>query len=130
MIRRRLREDIILFMFGGILYSLIEILFRGFTHWTMTITGGLCLIILYRHFTENPYESMAVKCLFGTMVITGFELAVGCIVNLLLHWNVWDYSAHAMNFMGQICLMFSALWFLLTIPVVWLCGFLRRKFAG
>lgn len=127
---RRFREDIILFMFGGILYSLIEILFRGFTHWTMTITGGLCLVVLYRHFTENPYESMAVKCLFGTMVITAFELVVGCIVNLLLHWNVWDYSSHAMNFMGQICLMFSVLWFLLTIPVVWLCGFLRLKFAG
>lgn len=126
---RRIRENIILFMFGGILYSLIEILFRGFTHWTMTVTGGLCLVILYRHFTENPYESMAARCLFGAMVITAFELIVGCIVNLLLHWNVWDYSSHAMNFMGQICFMFSALWFLLTIPVVWLCGFLRMKFA-
>lgn len=126
---RIIKEDIILFLFGGILYSLIEILFRGYTHWSMTLTGGICLVILYRHFLNNPHESLLSRCFFGMAVITCFEFAVGCIVNLLLHWNVWDYSGQFLNLMGQICLLFSSLWFFLTIPVIWLCSFFRKKFA-
>ncbi len=124
-----LRENIILFLFGGILYSLVEILFRGYTHWSMTVTGGLCLVILYRHFTHYTNESLLVKCFYGMFVITSLELAVGCIVNLMFKWNVWDYSGHMLNFMGQICLLFSFLWFLITIPVIWLCRFFSIKFA-
>ena len=127
---RRFREDITLFLFGGALYSLIEICFRGFTHWSMTITGGLCFLIMYRHYSANPEESMLAKCLYGTAVITAFEFAVGCMVNLLLCWNVWDYSAQPFNLFGQICLMFSALWFLLSIPAAWLCEAFRRRLDG
>lgn len=126
---RIIKEDIILFLFGGILYSLIEILFRGYTHWSMTLTGGICLVILYRHFLNNPYESLLSRCFFGMAVITCFEFVVGCIVNLLLHWNVWDYSGQFLNLMGQICLLFSSLWFFLTIPVIWLCSFFRKSFG-
>lgn len=125
----RTEENFILFLFGGVLYSLIEILFRGFTHWSMTITGGICLVVLYRQFTNKPDSPLFLKCLFGSAVITGFEFAVGCIVNLILDWNVWDYSSHPLNLMGQICPLFSALWFLLTIPVIWLCSFFHRRFS-
>lgn len=118
---RRMGENTVIFLFGGILYSLLEILFRGYTHWTMTVTGGLCLLFIYRHCKACPEEGMLGKCFYGMTVITSFELAVGCIVNLLLHMGVWDYSALPFNLFGQICLMFSALWFLLSIPAVWLC---------
>ncbi|MCD7730722.1 MAG: putative ABC transporter permease [Oscillospiraceae bacterium] len=126
---KRIREDIMLFLFGGILYSLIEICFRGFTHWTMTVTGGLCFMIIYRHYEGNPNESMLSKCLYGMFVITAFEFAVGCAVNLMFRWNVWDYSALPFNLFGQVCLLFSALWFLLSVPIVWLCAVFRKKFA-
>ena len=102
----RTEENFILFLFGGVLYSLIEILFRGVTHWSMTITGGIWLGILYRQFTNKPDSPLFLKCLFGSAVITGFEFAVGCIVNLILDWNVWDYSSHPLNLMGQICPFF------------------------
>ncbi len=126
---RKFEENLVVFLFGGVLYSLIEICFRGYTHWSMTITGGLCLVIMYRHFEAYPLESMLVKCLFGAMVITTLEFAVGCIVNLLLHWNVWDYSARPFNIMGQVCLLFSAMWFLLSIPAVYICRALKKKLA-
>ncbi len=122
-------ENLILFLFGGIAYSMIEVLFRGYTHWSMTVTGGICLVLMYRHFTARPHDPLAVKCLFGAVTITVLEFAAGCIVNLWLGWNVWDYSGMMFNLYGQICLPFSALWFLLTAPVTALTDFFSRRFA-
>ena len=127
---RRLKEDIIVFLFGGILYSLIEICFRGHTHWSMTLTGGFCFAVLYRHFEAYPMESMLAKCLFGAAVITAAEFTAGCIVNLMLGWNVWDYSAQPLNVLGQVCPLFSGLWFLLTIPAFYLCRLFMLKFKS
>jgi hypothetical protein len=42
-----IRELSNIFIIGGILYGLIEIIFRGYTHWSMVITGGLCFLIFY-----------------------------------------------------------------------------------
>lgn len=124
----RLRENAVVFLFGGILYSLLEICFRGHTHWSMTITGGICLAVLYRHFEAYPMESMLTRCFFGMAVITAAEFAAGFIVNIMLDWNVWDYSSQPFNLMGQICPLFSGIWFLLTIPAVYLCRSFTRKF--
>ncbi len=111
-------QNITLFLGGGIIYSLIEILARGFTHWTMTLTGGICLLLMYRRYAARPYETMLFKCFYGMCVITFFEFTVGVIVNLILGWNVWDYSHMPFNVLGQICLSFSAGWFLISLPVV------------
>lgn len=121
-------ENLILFLFGGILYSMIEVLARGYTHWSMTITGGLCLVLLYRHFTARPDDPLLMKCFFGAIVITLMEFIAGCIVNLWLGWNVWDYSGLMFNLYGQICLPFSVLWFLMTMPVIALTGLFSRRF--
>lgn len=111
----------VIFLLGGTLYSLIEIVARGYTHWSMTITGGLCLLIMYMRYTTHPRESLLAKCFFGMCVITFFEFTVGCIVNLLLGWNVWDYSHMYLNLLGQICPSYSAGWFLLSAPVALIC---------
>ena len=42
------------FLGGGVMYSLIEIAARGYTHWTMTITGGICLLIMYLRYSRHP----------------------------------------------------------------------------
>ena len=31
--------------------------------------------------------------------------------------DVWDYATQPLNLMGQVCIGFSALWFLLSVPV-------------
>ncbi|MCC8042122.1 MAG: putative ABC transporter permease [Oscillospiraceae bacterium] len=118
-------EYLIVYLIGGIGYSMIEVVTRGYTHWSMTLTGGLCLLIMYIHFGRHPNEGLLTKCLFGMIVITSLEFIVGCIVNLLLGWNVWDYSNMHMNLLGQICLAFSSAWFLLGVPVSYLCEALR-----
>ncbi len=41
------REYAFVYLFGGIMYGLMEVIWRGHTHWTMTLTGGTALLILY-----------------------------------------------------------------------------------
>lgn len=122
-------ENLIIFLFGGVLYSIIEVAARGYTHWSMTLTGGLCLVIMYRRFTARPHEPLLMKCLFGAIVITSLEFAVGCIVNLWLGWGVWDYSGLMFNLFGQICLPLSIVWFFITIPAVMITELFSRRFA-
>lgn len=120
------------FLGGGILYSLLEISLRGYSHWTMTLTGGLCALLMYLRYTSHPDDTMLAKCFFGMCIITFFEFTVGCIVNLLLGWDVWDYSHMYLNLWGQICPSYSAGWFLLSCPVALLCDLENdgRKNAG
>lgn len=110
------------FLGGGVLYSLIEVVARGYTHWTMSITGGICLLIMYMRYARHPEDSILFKCFFGMCVITFFEFTVGCIVNIHLGWEVWDYSHMYLNLLGQICPSYSAGWFLLSLPVALVCS--------
>ena len=89
----KLKEYLIVFSFGGIIYSLIEVIFRGFTHWTMTITGGVALLIIYITNINIKTRSLIVRCLAGSAIITALEFIVGCIVNRGFHMQVWDYTA-------------------------------------
>ena len=38
---------LISFAIGSVLYGTIEILWRGYTHWTMLLAGGICLALFY-----------------------------------------------------------------------------------
>ncbi len=110
------------FLMGYFLYAMIEILARGYTHWTMALTGGVVLSLLYVLFTSAPSGlPRPMLYLLGALVITGTELAVGVLVNLTLRWGVWDYREMPLNFHGQICLLYSVFWYFLCIPAYLLC---------
>ena len=115
-----LKRNILLFIRGGISYCILETLWRGFTHWSMLITGGVCLTLLYNAFTAYRELPLLTKCVLGSIIITAVELVVGCIVNLWLGLNVWDYSRIPLNFYGQICVLYSTLWGFLCIPIVYI----------
>ena len=120
-------EQTVIFIFGAINYMAIEILWRGHTHWSMGISGGLCALLIYICCREFPDSFLLTKCLAGAIIITAVELITGIIVNLMLKWNIWDYSEKSFNFMGQICPLYFFLWFLLCIPVVKLFEYLQTK---
>lgn len=92
----------------------------------MAVTGGLCLCTIYLADKAMPHKGLLFKCLCGSIIITAYEFIVGVIVNLVLGWNVWDYSGMPLNLLGQVCPLFSGIWFLLTVPALWLCAFFRR----
>lgn len=109
--------ELLLFLIGGRLYTWIELLWRGRTHWTMFMLGGACFVImglLNEHIF--PWElGLFQQCLISATIITVFEFATGCIVNLWLGWNVWNYSDVPFNLLGQICLPFFFLWIGLSV---------------
>ena len=118
----------VVFLVGALGYGGLEILWRGYTHWTMALTGGSCLLVIYFLNISMVNVSIWKRCLLRSAVITVFELAVGIAVNIILKWNVWDYSKIPFNFMGQICLPYSVLWYFLCLPVVWGCSLLAKIF--
>lgn len=121
-------EEIILFIIGGFIYAGIEILARGFTHWTMILVGGLCFIIigLLNEF-YNWNMLFQYQCFIGGGIITILELISGYIINIQLGLNVWDYSDRMFNFKGQICLQNSIYWILLSIVAIILDDYIRYK---
>lgn len=125
----KLQEYSTVYTIGALGYSAIEIAWRGFTHWSMAITGGVCFLSLYLLNIRKPKWPLWKKCLTGSLIITAAEFFVGCIVNKLLCLNVWDYSARPLNVMGQICPLFSCLWFLLCIPVFYIAKRLKKHTA-
>lgn len=121
------KEYAVIFLLGGVIYSAVEVVTRGFTHWSMTIAGGICLMIIYHHFLTHPDDGILSHCLFGMITITSVEFIFGVIFNIILGWNVWDYSNMYLNFMGQICPSFSAAWFLISVPAVMICEAVRSR---
>ena len=126
-IPQKMVEIPFLLLTGGVVYYGIEVLYRGWSHFSMAICGALCFWIIYRFNEKHPHLLLPVRALFGAAVITASELICGCIVNLWLGLGVWDYTQLPFNLWGQICLPFCILWFLLCIPVSWLSYFVRRK---
>ena len=100
---------------GSIIYMSLEILWRDYTHWTMGVLGGICFICLGLINELLSWETPLVLQMFiGSIIITVLEFITGCIVNLWLGWNVWDYSNLPLNLLGQICLPFSILWYFIS----------------
>lgn len=110
--------SVVIFCIGSIGYGIIELLFRGYTHWSMLLTGGACFLTLYTLNAQYKSAPVLLKAFGGAMIITIYELAVGIIVNLLFHFGVWDYSALPFDLMGQICVLFTFLWFLLCLALL------------
>lgn len=108
-------DYMILFVLGGSIYCCIELLFRARTHFSMFIVGGICFIGIGLINEILPWETpMWLQILIGDLFVLVIEFFSGCIVNLWLGWEVWDYSNMPFNIMGQVCLLFAFLW----IPVV------------
>lgn len=120
-----------LFLVGGALYFLFEMVWRGYSHWTMFVLGGLCFVLVGGLNNYLPWEMpLLLQMLLGGMIITVGELLVGIVVNIWLGWQVWDYSALPGNMWGQICPQYSLLWVLLSGPIIILDDILRWRWYG
>lgn len=115
------KQSVSLFSVGALGYMGIEVLARGHSHWTMGLTGGLCLLGMVNIHRRAAHWPLLARCAAGAVLITAAELAVGLTVNRLLMWNVWDYSDRWLNLWGQICPRFTMYWFLLNVPVALIC---------
>ena len=101
----------VLFYLGGFAYMILEFLWRGRSHGSMFLLGGLCFLIIGKLSRWLKQLPLAVQLLVNAAVITGLELVTGLLVNG--NYQVWDYRGVRMNFLGHICLPYTLLW----IPV-------------
>lgn len=127
---KRVFEYTVVFLLGGMLYCMIEILWRGTTHWSMGIAGGGCFLAIYLLRSYCSEVSLTLRCLAGAVVICTVELVSGFFLNIVLGWDVWDYSGRWLNVYGQICPLYAALWFFICIPANRLAEKLERRFFG
>ena len=118
-----MRAEFGLFLFGGVGYGCVEILCRGYTHWSMALTGGFCLLLMERISSRMARSSLFLQALAAAAAVTAVELAVGLVVNRWLGWGVWDYGDRPLNLFGQICPLYSLFWYLLSLPAL---ALLRR----
>ena len=119
-------EYVMIYLFGAAGYVAIELLWRGYSHWTMGVTGGACFFVIYLCECVYEDEKLWKKCLIGSLTITIAELVVGACVNIILEWGIWDYSNLHFNVCGQISLLYFALWFVLCVPLSYLCRGIKR----
>lgn len=125
----RVIKPLILFLIGGALYIMIELLWRGRTHWTMFIVGGICFLLIgliNEAFTfDMPLiQQQAVSAVLVTIV----ELLAGLILNPA--YLIWDYRDMPLNIMGQICLPYTFLWFFLSLAAIIADDYLRHWIFG
>lgn len=123
----RFREFIIVFLLGGTMYALVEIIFRGFTHWTMLIAGGIIFYTLYKFFGYIGNGHILLKCVLGCAFITSAEYLAGAVLNIIFEMKIWDYSAKPLNLYGQICPAFSFGWFVLSLPAAAVSLVIRKS---
>ena len=85
---RQYLKEMFLAVTGGLLYIILELVWRGHSHWTMFVLGGLCFVLIGLINELIPWcMPLWKQALIGAVIITGLELLTGCIVNLWLGWN-------------------------------------------
>ena len=120
-----------LFFVGATIYVIIEKLYRGYSHWTMFLLGGICFIALGLINEVIPWDMpLLLQMFIGGVIITVLEFITGCVVNIWLGWNVWDYSELPFNLWGQISLFSSIVWVGLSLAGIVLDDFIRWKYFG
>lgn len=123
-------KSFVIFLAGGFIYGLIEIIYRGNTHPSMFVLGGLCLLWIGgagRFFRVSV--PMWLQVLLGGLFITLAEFSFGLIYNIWLGLKVWDYSKLPFNIMGQICPMFFFLWVAISLPAILIESLFRASFS-
>ncbi|MBO5907091.1 MAG: hypothetical protein J6Q85_02930 [Clostridia bacterium] len=117
----------VLFSIGGIGYAVIEILWRGRTHWTMVLAGGSCFLLFSRIAEKFKSSPLVIKAMISAFGVTLVELIFGIVFNIIFGMHVWDYSNERFNLLGQICPLFSLFWSLLALVFLPLADKLNNK---
>ena len=124
---RKAKNNIIIFSFGALGYGLMEILWRGYTHWSMLTAGGICFVFFAKISEKFKNTGLLIKAFIGSAFITAIELIFGIIFNVILKKNVWDYSKLPLNLGGQICALYSFIWLIISAFFIPLAGFMNKK---
>lgn len=106
---------------------MIEILWRGRTHWSMLLAGGTSFLGLSKISTALKHKNIFIKALAGCGFITTIEYIFGIVFNVILKRKVWDYSKMPLNIGGQVCALYSFFWLILSFLFIPLADKIQSK---
>ena len=118
-------KNCLLFYTGGTVYLSLELLYRGRSHGSMFLAGGLCFLLIGHLNRVEPKLPLPLRAVVGAAIVTAVELGTGMLVNR--QYQVWDYRDQPGNFMGQICPLFSALWIPLSLAAALLFEQMEKR---
>ena len=107
---KKIKKYSLLFTLGAVGYAAIEVIWRGYTHWSMMIAGGVCFILFSLVAEVMKGKKLLTKAMICALGVTAVEFVFGVVFNLWLKMDVWDYSHMPLNLLGQICPLFTVLW--------------------
>lgn len=122
---KKLSEYLFLWATGGCIYYAFELLFRGFSHWTMFALGGTCFVFFYVQGSATNWQDSLLRQLVRCVVfVTSLEFITGIIANKWLKLHIWDYEGQPFNIFGQVCLPFTIIFAGLSLLGILLSGYL------
>lgn len=119
-------KNAVLGYIGGMAYVAMELLWRGWSHGSMFLVGGICFLLIGSIGAVFPEMPMLMQSVLGACLVTAMELISGLFLNVVLGLHVWDYSALPYNFMGQVCMTYFFLWIWVAFGAIWIYRLLRR----
>ena len=121
----RILKYTILFYVGGMAYMFLEFAWRGRSHGTMFLLGGVCFLVLGQLAARLPGKLLVWKAVVGAGVVTVLELMTGLAVNR--DYQIWDYRRLPFQFLGQISMVYSLLWIPACLAAMVLYPLLKGK---
>lgn len=125
---KRLPQIFFIGCLSGLIYTTIEILYRGYTHMTMYMLAfivGIFIFILNNTILEFDTDFF-VQVLICTLFATLMELVFGLTFNK--DYSIWDYRNLAFNYRGQICLVFTLVWGVISAAALIFLDWIDWKF--
>ena len=107
---KKVLDRALVFGTGASFYSLLETIWRGHTHWSMSLTGGLVLLTVYTA-ERRTHHTLWRRCLRSAGIITAYEFVVGYY--LYCHYvlgflprsymMIWVLMSFASFFLAMVC---------------------------
>ena len=127
---KKLSEYLFLWTFGGCLYYSFEVIFRGFSHWSMFVLGESALCFCDPGKDGALADALWRRLLRCIVFVTSMEFITGIIVNKWLGLAVWDYSDQPFQLCGQRCLPFMVIFSGRCVLGILLSGYLTHWLYG
>ena len=128
---KKLSEYLFLWTLGGVIYYSLEMIFRGFSHWSMFLLGGFCLVFFAQQGIWTGWRALLWKQVgWSVLFVTSCEFITGIFVNKIMGWNVWDYTDQPFQILGQVCLPFTIIFSGLCAAGILLSGYLLHFLYG
>lgn len=107
-----------IFIISGLIYIMLELIWRGRTHWTMFLCAGLCGLVM-ANINNNLLEfdtDFLKQVVISALCCTTFEFLFGIIFNG--DFSIWDYrnTWGTIHILGdQVNILFFGIWIIISV---------------